>query len=111
MKFYFPEEATEDVELQVLMKKILLLRLDQIARGADNKAEIKKANKRILDLNIVKVYSDFERENEVSFEQGCLSITEQLHKDAKSMTVIEYHAAMKMLGERAKEMEKMRKKH
>ena len=94
MKFYFPEEATEDVELQVLMKKILLLRLDQIARGADNKAEIKKANKRILDLNIVKVYSDFERENEVSFEQGCLSITEQLHEAATILRAVEQRKSL-----------------
>jgi len=66
---------------------------------------------RDINYDNTRLYTDYERESDVAFEQGCLAITGELHKDAKQMTVMEYHAAMKLLDERAKEMEKARSKN
>ena len=66
---------------------------------------------RDINYENTRLYADYSRESDVAFEQGCLAITGELHKDAKQMTVKEYHAAMKLLDERAKEMEKARSKN
>ena len=51
---------------------------------------------RDINYDNTRLYTDYEKESDVSFEQGCLPSPAKLHKDAKQMTVMEYHAAMKL---------------
>jgi uncharacterized membrane-anchored protein len=99
-----------------LLRREIEIRLKRITDNEDieqKHPELERVRKRMRDINYdnTRLYLDYEKESDVSFEQGCLAITGELHKDAKQMTVMEYHAAMKLLDERAKEMEKTRSKN
>ena len=115
LAYYFPEHTDTNGELLALLRREIEIRLKRIADNEDleqKHPELERVRRRMRDINYdnTRLYTDYEKESDVSFEQGCLAITGELHKDAKQMTVMEYHAAMKLLDERAKEMEKARHK-
>lgn len=109
MAAYYPSTHQEDVEMIAILRKRALLKLDQLIDGKSRKKEIEKIERRLRELVGVTDYAAYERESDVGFEQGCLSITEQLHKDAKLMTVMEYEAAIKLLTERSKRLDDIKK--
>lgn len=109
-RYYFPENNKEDVEMVGLLERLARVKLDGMIEGRDVSGEVRRIEARMRKIRKEIDYTQFEKDNDVLFEQGCLSITEQLGKDAKSMTVMEYEAALKLLNERAKEIEKIRKK-
>jgi len=116
LAYYFPEHTDTNGEMLALLRREIEIRLKRITDNEDleqKHPELERVRKRMRDINYdnTRLYTDYERESDVSFEQGCLAITGELHKDAKQMTVMEYHAAMKLLDERAKEMEKARSKN
>jgi uncharacterized membrane-anchored protein len=116
LAYYFPEHTDTNGELLALMRREIEIRLKRITDNEDleqKHPELERVRRRMRDINYdnTRLYLDYEKESDVSFEQGCLAITGELHKDAKQMTVMEYHAAMKLLDERAKEMEKARSKN
>lgn len=110
LKFYFPRTGEESIEECLLLRRLTLLILEEVAKGVDKEAEKAAVKKKMSQIQTVRLYADFEREDEVLFEQGCLGVTETLHKDAKSMNVLEYMSAVAMLEERAKEMKKITRK-
>lgn len=116
LAYYFPEHTDKGSgELAALMRREIDLRVGRIKAEADleeKDPEIERVQRRIRALNYenTRYYAEFLRESDVAFEQGCLAITGELHKDAKQMSVMEYHSAMKLLDERAKELEKIKKK-
>ena len=116
LAYYFPEHTDTNGEMLALLRREIEIRLKRIADNEDleqKHPELERVRRRMRDINYdnTRLYTDYEKESDVSFEQGCLAITGELHKDAKQMTVMEYHAAMKLLDERAKEMEKARSKN
>lgn len=116
LAYYFPEHTDTNGEMLALLRREIEIRLKRITDNEDleqKHPELERVRKRMRDINYdnTRLYLDYEKESDVSFEQGCLAITGELHKDAKPMTVMEYHAAMKLLDERAKEMEKARSKN
>ena len=115
LAYYFPEHTDTNGEMLALLRREIEIRINRIANNEDlekKNPELERVRKRIRDINFdnTRLYLDYEKESDVAFEQGCLAITGELHKDAKLLTVMEYHAAMKLLEERAKEMEKARHK-
>lgn len=113
LAYFYPEHTDRDTEGMALMKRILERRLERIKNGDDLESddpELKRLERRMRDRQEVTDYQNYERESDTAFEQGCLAITGELHKDAKTMTTMEYHSAMKLLEDRAKEIEKARKK-
>lgn len=116
LAYYFPEHTDTNGEMLALLRREIEIRLKRITDNEDleqKHPELERVRRRMRDINYdnTRLYLDYEKESDVSFEQGCLAITGELHKDAKQMTVMEYHAAMKLLDERAKEMEKARSKN
>ena len=113
LAYYYPEHIDRDGEGLALMKAMLLRRIQRIVDNEDlekKDAELERLGKRMRERNEVTDYSQYEKESDRAFEQGCMSITGELGKDAKAMTVMEYHAATRVLEERAEAMEKARKK-
>lgn len=113
LRYYYPEHMSEDLEEAALFKRILQRRLERIAALEDiskRDKEIDELARRIRQRRDVTNYITYEKDSDTAFEQGCLAITGELNKDAKSMTVMEYHSAMKLLEDRAKDMEKARHK-
>lgn len=88
-----------------------MAQLKEVIDGCTREEEIRKCERRVRDLQSATLYETYERESDVAFEQGCLGISEQMHKDAKKMSVKEYYAAMRTLTERSKELEKLKHKH
>jgi len=113
LAYYYPDHTDNDGEGLALMKRMLVRRLERIINDEDldkKDAEIERICKRMRERRKVTNYLAYERDSDVAFEQGCLAITGELNKDAKLMTVMEYHAAMHLLEERVKEMEKSKTK-
>ena len=116
LAYFFPEHTDQNGELLALLRREIEIRVKRIKDNEDldkPHPELDRVCRRMRDINYenTRLYADYSRESDVAFEQGCLAITGELHKDAKQMTVMEYHAAMKLLDERAKEMEKARSKN
>ena len=114
--YYFPEHTDTNGEMMALLRREIEIRLKRITDNEDleqKHPELERVRRRMRDINYdnTRLYLDYEKESDVAFEHGCLAITGELHKDAKQMTVMEYHAAMKLLEERAKDMEKARAKN
>lgn len=97
--------------MEMLMRTELKERLQAIIDGIDGITERRRSvRKRMIELEKVKDFSEWEVDYERQFERNCIVITEQLHKDAKSMNVIEYHTCMSILDDRVKEQEKRQRK-
>lgn len=105
IKFYYPERDNTNHSVVNSMRRRLELMLDEIISGEDKKSEIAAIDSKLDATMEVMNYTAFERDSDVAFEQGCLSIQDQLKKDPKTMTVMEYYAATKLLEERAKKLE------
>lgn len=109
LRYYYPEHSESDGEGLALMTRMLRRRIERIQNGDDlneKDPELERLHKRLRMRIEPTNYLQYERQSDVAFEQGCLAITGELHKDAKRMTVMEYHAAIKLLEERAKEMDR-----
>lgn len=113
LAYFYPEHVDHDGEGMALMKRMLERRLERIKDGDDlekEDPELKQLERRMRDRQEVTDYQDYERMSDTAFEQGCLAITGELHKDAKTMSTMEYHSAIKLLEDRAKEIDKARKR-
>lgn len=111
IKFYYPDKDNVNHVAINNMRRRLELMLDEIIGETDKKAEIAEVDRKLGMAVEVMDYSAFERDSDIAFEQGCLSIQEQLHKDPKTMSVMEYYAATKLLEERAKRLDNKLHKH
>ena len=120
LKYYYPEHTDTDGEANALLRRSLVRRIERLQEAVkdgkdinEKDPELNRIYKRLREKrwDTLRNYATYERESDTAFEQGCLAITGELHKDVKQMTVMEYHAAMKLLEERAKDMEKARSKN
>lgn len=111
---YFPNVfgTAAEAEFEVLFKKRLIAILDGIIEGRDTSAEVQKIEDEIILLEEVQPFwnGDFEVKFDRQFEDMCLSISGELHTEAKRMSVTEYYSAYELLDRRGKEMKKRLKK-
>ena len=107
---YFPHRNDENLEQLTLLRGILMAQLEGIIEDKDNGDVVGRLAKRIRDLSEATDYSTYEVESEKAREKSYLGIQETLHRDAKSMTILEYETACEMLRDRAKEYERKTKK-
>lgn len=111
---YFPKVfgTAAEAEYEVLYKKRLLAILDGIIEGRDTDAEVQRIEDEMVLLEDVQAYwnGEFEVRYDRQFEDMCLSISGELHTDAKRMSVMEYYSAYELLDRRGKEMKKRLKK-
>lgn len=87
--------------------------LDAIIEGVEdikNSDKIREIDKRLYELQNDIDYQKAEVEGEIGFEKTCLFVSQEMHKDAKLMSVKEFETAIQILQDRAKENEKRFKK-
>lgn len=94
----------------LLLKEELKERLQAIVDGIKETRRHKQIVKKITEKEKSTDYTEWEVGYERQFEKNCAIITEQMHKDAKGMTVMEYYTAMNILADRVKEQEKRDRK-
>lgn len=101
-----------EAEYEVLYKKRLLAILDGMIEGRNTDAEVQAIENEMALLEDVQAYwnGEFEVRFDRQFEDMCLSISGELHTDAKRMSVTEYYSAYELLDRRGKEMKKRLKK-
>ena len=102
----FGDRGGADAEMVIWLKKMLEVQCDQIVNGDDRKEQLNQIAKQIRRLTKSVDVENFETESDNSFEQSCLTITENMHKDAKLMTAVEFETAVHMLQKRAEEQKK-----
>lgn len=80
--------------------------------GRDTEDEVRAIEDDMVLLEDVQAYwnGEFEIRFDRQFEDMCLSISGELHTDAKRMSVMEYYSAYELLDRRGKEMKKRLKK-
>lgn len=110
MSVFFRDIFTQNVEMAVLVKEELKERLNAIIEGCEETEKHKKIKKKIAEAEKVTDYEEWEIDYERQFEKNCAVITEQLHKDAKTMSVMEYFTSISILSDRVKEQEKNSRK-
>lgn len=96
-------------EVKVLLKKRALLLCDWIAdegKRAEIDKKLKGIDERVRQLQEHHRARKLEIASDAGFEKICLSITENMHKDAKRMNVMEYYAALDILHQRSEDFEK-----
>ena len=94
----------------MLLKEELKERLKAIIDEVGETGRHRQVKRKIAELEKATDYTEWEVEYERQFEKNCAIITEQMHKDAKGMTVMEYYTAMNILADRVKEQEKRDRK-
>lgn len=111
---YFPKVfgTAAEAEYEVLYKKRLLAILDGMIERRDTESEVRAIEDEMILLEDVQPYwnGEFEVRFDRQFEDMCLSISGELHTDAKRMSVTEYYSAYELLDRRGKEMKKRLKK-
>jgi hypothetical protein len=63
--------------------------------------EIHNIIKKINELNKAYDLEEVEVEMKLSFEKSCAVVTSEMHKDAKTMTVMEFESALAILKEKS----------
>lgn len=111
---YFPQlfgKAT-DAEYASLVRKRCNAILTGIIEGRDTSAEVAKIEGDMWLFEDVKPFwnGEFEVKYDRQYEDMCLYISGELHKDAKGMTVTEYYSAYELLDKRGKEIKKIKAK-
>lgn len=112
MQAYFPntDSNIERAEQLHLVKKRLLLMLNEIIEDTSKEKEIKEIDQELQSRERTTDYGRFEVESDKSFETSCLLIGQEIHKDAKSMTVMEYETSLEILRKRQEEWEKRKRR-
>lgn len=110
---YYPSRQ-ESAEL-FLSKNLILDRVramrEAILEDKDNRELIRRLGEKAIMAGGSVEAAKAEKDSDVAFERSCLYINEAMNKDAKTMTVMEYETAIKILRERSEEYEKLKKKH
>ena len=83
------------------------------SKRAEIDKQLKKIDERLKALHECHRMAQMEITNDTGFEKICLAITENMHKDAKKMNLMEYYAALDMLHQRQEDFErdKAKRKH
>lgn len=112
LQAYFPntDSNIERAEQLHLVKKRLLLMLNEIIEDTSKEKEIKEIDQELQSRERTTDYGRFEVESDKSFETSCLLIGQEMHKDAKSMTVMEYETSLEILRKRQEEWEKRKRR-
>lgn len=116
VELYFPSlfDNTSSIDYYNKLKQIALLRIEAVLTEIDNLANISKIALDIQTYTKPKNYigtKGAEVQYDKQYEQMCLTISSELHSNAKQMTVKEFYTAHEYLIERSREMEKARKKN
>lgn len=91
------------------MRKYVLTQLDSIINETNDKELLEKIRKRVLDLTEPTDYQEYSKKSTKGFEELCLMLTEQFHKDVKTLNVMEFESAQSIMANRAKEYDKRKK--
>ena len=118
LRLYFPNffEDSESKEYYDRLRRRVLCQLEAIRNGGANclNAELDKTTDDVLTFYKPLQYAGstgMEVRHDKGFESLCVALAENLHIDAKKMSVMEYYNAVEYAQERAKETKtKTRKK-
>lgn len=118
LRLYFPNffEDSESKEYYDRLRRRVLCQLEAIRNGGANclNAELDKTTDDVLTFYKPLQYAGstgMEVKHDKGFESLCVALAENLHIDAKKMSVMEYYNAVEYAQERAKETKtKTRKK-
>lgn len=112
---YFPKmfDSSEDKNMAEIMRKITLLKLDEIINGDSRGDEINALEKELVNYKMPK---NFEGENKEDvefdkrFEDMCLVISREFNSNAKKFTTMEFYSAYENLQKQSEELKKIRRK-
>ena len=111
---YFPEmfDDSKDKNRCDLLRKLAMLKADEILNGSDHTKEIEELSHQIWEKYEPKSYEndkaivDFDRQ----FENMCLILSKEFQGGVKGYTVMEFYSAYNLLQEREKEFKKLNRK-
>lgn len=109
MQALFPQAVGQSIEEQQYRRRLterIKLRLRYVLEGVDTDRQVKAIDAKIEALRKTYDYAAEEVKSDIGFEKSCMFINESMHKDAKTMTLMEYETALKILRERSEEMER-----
>ena len=112
---YFPSffETARDKEYSDLLLKRTLTVLDKIIDGADLDDQERIMADRLITFAPTRKFSGIDNaevKHDKSFLSTCHIISQNLHAEAKGMTVAEYYSALELLKEQQKAQQKVLKK-
>lgn len=91
------------MEAEAIMREILATKCDVITDGKDYKEKLDKLENQLQEFRKDIDYRKYDIDSDKSFEAGCLVIGKEFGKDAKTMSVMEFESAVKILNDRARE--------
>jgi hypothetical protein len=104
------ESNIERQEQLLLVKKRLMLMLNEIIDDISNQEQLSDVDRELRSRERTVDYSRYEIDSDKSFETSCLLIGQEMHKDAKTMTVMEYETSLEILRKRQEDWEKRKKR-
>lgn len=116
VEVYFPamvDTATGKEYYTRLKKRSLLILDDIINRTKSHATEIDRLTATMITSSKPLSFSgdnNAELKHDTNFEQTCITISKELHTNAKHMTVIEYYNALDYLNKLSKEQKKRHKR-
>lgn len=115
LKAYFPSffETAESKEYYDLLRQRTLAVLDKIIDGTDTDSRERIMADRLITFAPTRKFSGLDNaevRHDKSFLSTCHIISQNLHADAKGMTVAEYYSALELLKEQQKQQQKALKK-
>lgn len=84
--------------------------LNEIIENTSKENEIKDIDKELKEREKTTDYGRYEIESDKSFEISCLLIGQEMHKEAKRMSVMEYETALEILHKRQEEWDKRKRR-
>ena len=112
---YFPSffETASGKEYYDLLRERALAVLDKITGEGDDESKVRVMADRIMTFAPTRRFSGMDNaevKHDKSFLSTCHVISQNLHSDAKDMTVAEYYSALELLREQQREQKKQLKK-
>lgn len=82
------------------------IQLDGIINDKDAKEKLKSIEAELSKVGKIRDYARLEIDSDTGYVKSCLCINENMHTDARTMTVLEFETAMRTLKERNDELQK-----